>query len=354
MLYQGFCNANQLSNTKQQLASISKKIRHTERKLNQDKHKRTVLQNTLATQEKKIGKLIVQKSELGIQIKKNNQAIIKLGQQIKYLSDQIHQEQDALTHQVRSRYMIDNHQPLKWLLSPGSKEELSQILTYYQYVIHAQKNSIQSINEKTEKLNTKKLELKSRINRDKQMHQNLSKKQSALESAQQKQKHLIKQLNQSITSRSQQLKEFRENQAGLSRIIAQLTKQDRISQSKPFANRRHHLPRPVSVTVKSIKSIHQGLAFFAREGTSVKAIHPGKIIFSDWLKGYGLLLIIDHGHGYLTLYAHNQTLTKQKGDWVEGGEKIAEVGHSGGLRENGLYFEIRHNGKAISPINWLS
>ena len=85
----------------------------------------------------------------------------------------------------------------------------------------------------------------------------------------------------------------------------------------------------------------------------MNAVYSGKVVFSDWLKGYGLLLIIDHGQGFMTLYAHNQTLFKQKGDTVTQGIQIASVGHTGGLKQNGLYFEIRQYGKAIPPLKWL-
>ena len=100
--------------------------------------------------------------------------------------------------------------------------------------------------------------------------------------------------------------------------------------------------------------MNQGVVFFAQEGAPVTAVFPGKIVFSDWLKGYGLILILDHGQGFMTLYAHNQSLFKQKGDSVIQGEQIATVGHSGGLKQNGLYFEIRQRGKAIPPLRWLS
>ena len=346
--------ANDLSKTKLQLTQLTKQIRHTENKLTKDKQKRHALNGQLAVQEKKMSQLINQKNQLDSQLKRNGQEIVSLNKQIKILDEQITLDQQALIQHTRSRYMVDAHQPVKWLLSPGSKDELSQILTYYQYIINAQRDSIHTITQKTNDLKSKQITLSKRMQDDKSLRQNLSKKQAEFVSAQQKQKRIIQALDRSISDQAQKLKEFKDNQQGLSRVLARLNKQDRFEQSKPFASRRHHLPRPVLVSTKSIKSIHQGLAFFAEEGATVKAIHPGKILFSDWLKGYGLLLIIDHGNGYLTLYAHNQALTKKKGDWVDGGEKIAEVGHSGGLRENGLYFEIRHNGKAISPINWLS
>ena len=99
--------------------------------------------------------------------------------------------------------------------------------------------------------------------------------------------------------------------------------------------------------------MNQGVTFFADEGTVVNSVYPGKVVFSDWLKGYGLLLIIDHGQGFMTLYAHNQSLFKRTGQMVKQSEPIASVGHTGGIRQNGLYFEIRVKGKAVPPMTWL-
>jgi septal ring factor EnvC (AmiA/AmiB activator) len=94
--------------------------------------------------------------------------------------------------------------------------------------------------------------------------------------------------------------------------------------------------------------------FLAQEGAPVTAVLPGKVVFSDWLNGYGLLLIIDHGQGMMSLYAHNESLFKSKGTLVKPGEQIATVGHTGGIRENGLYFELRSRGKVIPPRQWLA
>jgi septal ring factor EnvC (AmiA/AmiB activator) len=86
----------------------------------------------------------------------------------------------------------------------------------------------------------------------------------------------------------------------------------------------------------------------------VASIHHGRVVFADWFRGSGLLLIIDHGDGYMSLYAHNQALLREVGEWVSGGSPVAMVGNSGGRREAALYFEIRHNGKPINPDAWMS
>ncbi len=98
----------------------------------------------------------------------------------------------------------------------------------------------------------------------------------------------------------------------------------------------------------------EGIVISAPAGRPVAAVHHGRVVFSDWLRGFGLLIIIDHGSGYMSLYGHNQTLLKEVGDWVAAQEPIATVGDSGGLSDAGLYFAIRYKGRPYNPQPWLS
>jgi septal ring factor EnvC (AmiA/AmiB activator) len=93
--------------------------------------------------------------------------------------------------------------------------------------------------------------------------------------------------------------------------------------------------------------------FDSDTGRPVSAVHQGKVLFAEWLKGMGLVIVLDHGDRYMSLYGHNQALLKQAGDVVESGETISLVGQSGGQQNPGLYFELRHKGQAINPTNWL-
>lgn len=95
-----------------------------------------------------------------------------------------------------------------------------------------------------------------------------------------------------------------------------------------------------------------GVFIEAEPGTPVTAVHYGRVVFSDWLRGFGLLLIVDHGDGYMSLYGHNEVLYRETGDWVTAGETIATVGDTGGQNRSGLYFEIRHAGKPTDPQHW--
>jgi septal ring factor EnvC (AmiA/AmiB activator) len=98
----------------------------------------------------------------------------------------------------------------------------------------------------------------------------------------------------------------------------------------------------------------KGLFLRASASQSVKAVAAGRVVFADWLRGFGNLLIVDHGDGYMSLYGNNETLLKQVGDTLRGGDTIAAVGNSGGNEESGLYFELRHEGNPIDPMKWVS
>jgi septal ring factor EnvC (AmiA/AmiB activator) len=97
-----------------------------------------------------------------------------------------------------------------------------------------------------------------------------------------------------------------------------------------------------------------GVLLEAAAGVPVRAVYHGRVAFADWLQGLGLLVIVDHGAGYMSLYGHNEALLKESGDWVEPGEPIAQVGDTGGQTRPGLYFEIRYNGEPVNPHPWIA
>jgi septal ring factor EnvC (AmiA/AmiB activator) len=97
----------------------------------------------------------------------------------------------------------------------------------------------------------------------------------------------------------------------------------------------------------------KGVFIRAPEGAAIKAIAGGRVVFAEWLRGFGNLIIVDHGGQYMSIYGNNQSLLKRAGDVVKAGESIASVGNSGGNEESGLYFELRHQGRAFDPAGWV-
>ncbi|GGI89775.1 murein hydrolase activator EnvC family protein [Legionella impletisoli] len=338
--------------TKSQLKVLEQKISRLEKALTESKDKKSILIQELATTEKAISACIQDLSKTHIAIEKNQDKINQLSQEITTLQQELKIEQIRLAKQVRTRYKVGEYQPLKWILNQENPDSISQLLTYYQYLIKAHQQSITTVKTLQAQLATRQNALSQERQEQQGLEKNLLARQEKLEGEKLYQTKLIKDLNQDINHQQQALIDVQKNKENLSRLLRDLAKKSVLSAQTAFA--KHKLPFPVAVTRNHINRINQGVMFYAKEGLSVDAVYPGKVVFSDWLKGYGLLIIIDHGRGYMTLYAHNQALFKQKGESVEQGEQIATVGHSGGLKENGLYFEVRHRGKAISPLDWLS
>ena len=174
---------------------------------------------------------------------------------------------------------------------------------------------------------------------------------------------LLKNSRQQINNEKGQLSKLNLERQQLESIIQALQNHVQnlnIPDSQPFSQRRGKLPWPVKGRVGhsfgSTRGSHlkwRGWLLNARSASPVKAIHHGRVVFSDYLRGQGLLVIVDHGDNYLSLYAHNQVLLKETGEWVHPGEVIAKVGNTGGLERSALYFEIRRNGKAVDPKRWL-
>ena len=186
-----------------------------------------------------------------------------------------------------------------------------------------------------------------------------------MEASRKERKKVVRSLKAEIKSKGQQLDGLLADEQELKSLLQALT--EALSDipaapgdHKPFAKLKGKLKWPTSGRrlkaygeSRRIGSLRwQGVVIAGKEGQEVKAVSHGRVAYADWLRGYGLLLIIDHGDGYMTLYGHNQSLFREVGDWVEKGEVIAAVGNSGGIDNHALYFEIRKDGKPTDPIRW--
>lgn len=356
-----FCwtlNANQtlspVAQTQTKLKQLDEQINALQHTLITAHDKRGLLDQELSNTEKQIGEG-VQKLR-SIQIDKNNkeQKIAILQDNVDQLNKQLTTQQELLANHIRARYQMGEYQPLKWIINQEEPFRISRILTYYQYIVKSRQQLIEQIDETRKNLNVNKENLHREVAENQLLQNQLTHHQEQLEQDKLYHTTLIQSLNNEIQNKQHTLQEFQKDKNNLSRLLKSLSQQSVIQTSKPFAQMRKKLPLPIQTEHRSLQRMNQGVTFFADEGAVVTAVYPGKVVFSDWLKGYGLLLIIDHGQGFMTLYAHNQSLFKRKGQNVHQNEQIASVGHSGGIKQNGLYFEIRQKGKAVPPLNWLA
>ncbi|KTD35626.1 peptidase, M23/M37 family [Legionella moravica] len=340
--------------TQTKLKQLDAQINNLKQTLATAHDKRGILNQELSGTEKQIGEGIHRLRSIQNDIKSKEQKIAELHAKAELLNKQLATQQQLLANHVRARYQMGEYQPLKWILTQDDPYKISRILTYYQYIIKSRQELIDKIGETRTNLSENKDKLNNELAENQKLHNQLSQHQQQLEQNKRYHTTLIESLNNDIQNKQHDLQEFEKDKANLSRLLKSLSQQSVVQSSKPFIQMRKKLPLPVQNVQRSLRRMNQGVTFFADEGAVVTAVYPGKVVFSDWLKGYGLLLIIDHGQGFMTLYAHNQSLFKHKGQTVRQNEQIASVGHSGGIKQNGLYFEIRLRGKAVPPLDWLS
>lgn len=273
-------------------------------------------------------------------------------------------QQALLERALRASYSSGRESSLKLLLTQEDPSLSARMLRYYTDFNQARLASIDRYRETLAALDTTAAELESATQQREASRLALATEQESLQTQLQRRQTLLSELNTEIASRSGELEQLTADRQRLEALVEQI--QDAIAsipppdQLTPFSQARGQLPRPVEGdplnrfgASYSDGNLHrQGIVLQAPEGAPVRAVHPGRIVFSDWLRGSGLLVVVDHGEGYMSLYANNGSLIKRNGDWVNRGEALATAGSDGGMAQPGIYFEIRHNGQAQDPAAW--
>lgn len=184
----------------------------------------------------------------------------------------------------------------------------------------------------------------------------LEKEQQSLKKERQKQKRLVSDIDRKRKANNSRKKTLQADQARLKKLLERLKFAEQFPEfaqegKVPFAKLKGKLPWPVKGKRENNK-FSSGVTLQVKPGTQVRAISHGRVLFADWMKGFGMLVIVDHGDGYLSLYGHNESLYAKAGDWVEPGTVVSVSGQSsvGGLP--GVYFEIRRKARALNPAQW--
>ncbi|TRW92165.1 peptidoglycan DD-metalloendopeptidase family protein [Candidatus Methylobacter oryzae] len=354
--------------------------------------------NTLNTQlgevEKLYGRTAALLRTLQGQVEQKRQNLIRIRQEKQSLQDEVAKQNKELAGQIKAAYAMGQKEQLKLLLNQQDPALSSRMVVYYDYLNKARLTKLAGISESMQRLD--------RLGKQQQQETELLEKsleqkkseQIAADGVRKRRAELLKQLKSGFSSNEQQLIHLRDSENKLRNLVSSLQRSNNdlnleVERSKmlskaaevspepvknspdsgngfpklegDFPSLKGRLPWPVkgrltnkfgSVRAESTENIWDGVLIDASEGTEIHAITSGKVVFSDWLRGYGLLIIIDHGQGYMTLYAFNQSLYRQAGEWVDAGEVVASVGQSGGRSRSGLYFGIRNKGKPVDPLEW--
>ncbi len=348
----------------QQLKQLRQQIKDLKSSLKQQQHHKSRLEQEIQQAEQQIADIARKLFNTGQKIQQLNTSLEQLNQRLQKHNRELTVQQELLSGQLQASYNIGRQEYLKLLLNQQNPATISRIMTYYDYFNRARSRQIDEVNQLLSNISTDKQAISlTRQNLQAQQIQ-LENEKRHLEQKQAQRNELVSKLDQDIASKDKQLKNLLRDKKNLTRLIKKLKKAlddiPALPTEKPFSKQRGKLYWPAKGKVKNLynhwRSVGevkwQGNIIRTTEGTPVHAISHGRIAYSDWLRGYGLIIIIDHGDGYMSLYAHNQALLKEVGDWVENNEIIATVGSSGGLKQAGLYFEIRHNGKPDNPSRW--
>lgn len=276
-------------------------------------------------------------------------------------------QRSLLGQQILAAYAMGRQSYLKIILNQQDPAVIGRTLVYYDYFNRARAVRIRHINARLREIRI----LEQTINREAERLAVLSKQQrhqlASRKQFRQRRHQVLAKLGAEIHGREQRLQKFLQDEQRLSKLLGQLQQaladiSPEAGRSGAFASQKGRLSWPTRGRIRarfgqlrrtSSRLRWQGVLIEAPEGAEVRSIHSGRVAFADWLRGFGLLLIIDHGNGYMSLYAHNQSLYRSVGEWVPQGAVIATVGNSGGRSSPALYFEIRHNGRPADPLKWV-
>jgi septal ring factor EnvC (AmiA/AmiB activator) len=274
-------------------------------------------------------------------------------------------EAKSLAAQARAAYMSGNQEKIKLLLNQRDPATLGRVMAYYGYLNDYRAGNIETVSARIREL----AELRSQVAAEEARLSDLAKRQDQelrrLGEAQDERATLLAALKNKLAAEGREIEGLAAQEKDLARLIAELTSilsDYPISSEEPFSEHRGGLTWPVAGTL--LQDFGQprvggrlkwnGVVLAAPRGREVRSVYHGRVAFSDWLAGLGLLVIVDHGGGYMTLYGYNETTLKNAGDWVAPGDVIATVGDSGGQAQPALYFEIRKGKQPVNPRRWVT
>jgi len=278
---------------------------------------------------------------------------------------ELERESGQLAAQARAAYTSGNNERVKLLLNQQDPASIGRMLAYYRYLSEYRAANIETVSQHIVELADLRAQAAEEEDRLARLARARYAELSELDGAQQKRQSLLASLDTRIREEGSEIERLAAQEQDLARLITELTSilsDYPIRSEEPFSAHKGRLTWPVAGTL-----LHDygqpradgqlkwnGVVLAAPRGREVRAVYHGRVVFADWLAGMGLLVIVDHGEGFLTLYGYNESILKSTGDWVAPGDVIATVGDSGGQPRASLYFELRQGTRPVNPRTWVS
>ena len=320
--------------------------------------------------------------ELGQQSREANRRLAELRAASQQSESTLGAQQALLARLLYQQYLGGQSEPLKLLLNREDPNQIARQLHYFSYISRARAGLIENLRSRLAQIKDLSHQVEQQVAELAAIAAEQSVQKKRLEREKHARSQVLARISRNIQKQKHEIGTLRRNENRLTRLIEQLGRivaraparsssaprlknerlPDKSGDGSPFGRLKGRLALPVRGELGnrfgSPRSdsglIWKGLFIASKAGEEVRAIAAGRVVFADWLRGFGNLLIIDHGDGYMSLYGNNEALYKRVGDEIAGGEAIATVGNSGGNADSGLYFELRHEGKPLDPLGWVA
>lgn len=348
----------QIEDLKEEIADIDEWLADAE-------EDRSSLEQQLSGLERDIGRLTRERRELRQQAREQQQRLTELGEEEAELTRVLESQRDSLKKQIRAAWMEGDAPAVKVLLNEIDPDKIARTMTYYEYLSRDTIDRLEAFAANLRQLKETQDQVKAGRLRLAKLEEDVADRQQKLSSSKKEREQTLASLKADISNRLTEREELEEDRKRLEKLLREVEEAianiPTPNESDPFGSLKNKLPWPADGKVVSSfgdsyasgKLKHNGLLINTAEEGDVRAVHYGRVVFANWLRGFGLITILDHGDGYMTLYGHSSSLFTSPGDWVEAGEAIAQAGRTGGTNDPAVYFEVRHNGKPDNPRRWL-
>lgn len=369
---------------KQALSDLQQRLESLKKELGNSKEAHKDAADALKESELAISAANKKLYEINQRQLQNKKTLSQLAADSKSVNQSLAQQQELLSGQLYQQYMHGQQSYIQMILQSEHPSKIARDMHYFSYIAKARAELIKNMQGNLAKITKLNDETASALKKVAELKQKQMAERFALEHQKKEKSKVVKSLSKQIAGQRNEIKKLKRDEKRLSQLVERLTKivpakskrntttktttQAIANNALPtdeftgtnFAALKGKLRLPVRGDITNRFGSNRedsgiswkGLFIKANEGAEVKSVASGRVVFADWLRGFGNLVIVDHGDGYMSLYGNNQAILKQTGEAVEGGDTIAAVGNTGGNETNGVYYELRRQSRPFDPLSW--
>jgi septal ring factor EnvC (AmiA/AmiB activator) len=360
------------------LESLRHRIEEMQVEMDRTSESKAVAADALKESERSISHINRKLKNLEAKLRSTDSALSKLKLQQRRLNANMEEQESAIGDLLYRRYINGNRAHLNLLLNKQDPNMIARELTYYRYIAIDRARQLDEFHSDYLALSKVTAEIGAQREQLDEVRAEQASEKDALRKQKQARQRTLATISRQLRSQRREFKQLQGDENRLARLVEKiekmldsgesgsLVKNDKFPDDRfdnlAFDQLKGKLTLPVKGAITNrfgelrpdSSIVWKGLFLRTSSGQAVKAVAAGQVVFADWLRGFGNLMIIDHGDGYMSLYGYNESLYKEVGEQVHGGDTVASTGNSGGSEEYGLYFELRHKSKPFDPVKWLS